>query len=75
MDSLQVSEGKKKFDPTSMPTTYPIIGMNLNIPNIIGAIMGVGSLRPLYEAKAIFDRIPGPSLYESFKKDPIPSPS
>jgi hypothetical protein len=31
MDRLEVSEGKKtKNDPTSMPTPYLIIGMNLS---------------------------------------------
>jgi hypothetical protein len=38
MGSLEVSEGKKKKDPTSMPAIDPIIG--------IGAVMGAGSLRP-----------------------------
>jgi hypothetical protein len=31
MGSLAISEGKKKrIDPTSIPTTYPITGMNLS---------------------------------------------
>jgi hypothetical protein len=33
MGSLEVSEGKKN-DPTSMPTTNPIIGMNLSSSQI-----------------------------------------
>jgi hypothetical protein len=30
MSSLEVSEGKKENDPTSMPAANPIIGMNLS---------------------------------------------
>jgi hypothetical protein len=31
MGSLEVSEGKKKSDPTSMYARDPIIGMNLSL--------------------------------------------
>jgi len=30
MGSLEVNEGGKKIDPTSMPVVDPIIGMNLS---------------------------------------------
>jgi hypothetical protein len=44
MGSLEVSEGKKKSDPTSMPAEDPIIGMN---SKGTGAVVGAGSLQKI----------------------------